>query len=197
MSDNPGFFSRRVVIGISIFVLLLIAAGYGWTFTPSYSVYQIKRALETHDYDTFSRYVDVDNVLDNALDEFAGNEEKETEESAPGGLLGKVLRKGFLKNLARDARPLVKAGLQVVVEQTVRDRDHELPQIPLAAVFGALVHERTTDGDTVSFPIKIKKGERIQVKARQTPKGRWKVIEVSNLSALINRQLALPKEKHS
>lgn len=188
MSENPAF-SRRFVIGVSILVLLLVGTGYRWTYTPSYSVYQIKRALEAHDYDTFSRYVDVDSVLDHALEEFAGNEEKERDEPAPGGLLGKVLRKGFLKHFARDARPVVKAGLHMVVEQAVRDRDHALPQIPLAAVFGALVHKRTTDGDTVSFPIKIKKGERIQVKARQTQEGRWQVVEVSNLSALINRQL--------
>lgn len=186
MDENSAFFTCRVVIGISIFALLLVGVGYGWTFTPSYSVYRIKRALEAHDYDTFSRYVDVDSVLDHALDEFAGNEEKETDEPAPRGFLGKALRKGFLKNFARDARPVVKAGLHIVVEQTVRNRDHALPQIPLAAVFGALVHRRTTDGDTVSFPIKIKKGERIQVKARQTPEGLWQVVEVSDLSVLLS-----------
>jgi len=174
------------VLSIGIFALVLAAAGYAWTFTPSYSVYQIKQALETHDYATFSRYVDVDSVLDHALDEFGSNPEQETDTPAPGGLLGKALRKGFLKNFARDARPVVKAGLRIVVEQTVKNRDHPLPQIPLAAVVGALWYGRTDDGNTVSFPIKIKKGERIQIKARQTPAGVWRVVEVSDLSAFLS-----------
>ncbi|MGH7966735.1 MAG: hypothetical protein ACRERD_33730 [Candidatus Binatia bacterium] len=167
-------------------MLLLAGLGYAWTFTPSYSLFRIKYALEAHDYDTFSRYVDVDSVLDHALDEFGGNPEQEREEANPEGLLGKALRKGFLKNFARDARPVVKAGLRIVVEQTVKNRDHPLPQIPFAAVVGALWYGRTDEGNTVSFPIKIKKGEHIQIKARQTPAGLWRVVEVSDLSAFLS-----------
>ncbi|TMA51094.1 MAG: hypothetical protein E6J80_13905 [Deltaproteobacteria bacterium] len=52
------------------------------------------------------------------------------------------------------------------------------------AVIGALWYGRG-DGGTVSFPVKVKKGKQIEVKARQTPDGLWRVVEVSNLSAFL------------
>ena len=179
----PSRFRRRLV-GVGICVLLLGGAGYAWTFTPSYSLYRIKSALEAHDYPAFSRYVDVDSVLDHALDQVVENKEKSPEEPAPHGPLARALRKGFFKRFARDAREVVKAGLEVAVEQKVKDRDHPPPQIPAFAVIGALWYGRG-DGGTVSFPVKVKKGKQIEVKARQTPAGLWRVVEVSNLSAFL------------
>ena len=173
----PSRFRRRLV-GAGICVLLLGGAGYAWTFTPSYSLYRIKGALEAHDYPAFSRYVDVDSVLDHALDEVVENKEKSPEEPAPQGPLARALR------IARHARKVIKAGLEVAVEQTVKDRDHPPPQIPALAVIGALWYGRA-DGDTVSFPVKVKKGKQIEVKTRQTPDGLWRVVEVSNLSAFL------------
>src|SRR5439155_16181058 len=173
----PSRFRRRLV-GVGIFVLLLGGAGYAWTFTPSYSLYRIKSALEAHDYPAFSRYVDVDSVLDHALDEVVENKEKSPEEPAPQGPLARALR------IARHARKVIKAGLEVAVEQTVKDRDHPPPQIPALAVIGALWYGRA-DGDTVSFPVKVKKGKQLEVTARQTPEGLWRVVQVSNLSALL------------
>ncbi|TMA51093.1 MAG: DUF2939 domain-containing protein [Deltaproteobacteria bacterium] len=106
----PSRFRRRLV-GAGICVLLLGGAGYAWTFTPSYSLYRIKSALEAHDYPAFARYVDVDSVLDHALDEVVENKEKSPEEPAPQGPLARALRKGFLKRFSRDAREVVKSGL--------------------------------------------------------------------------------------
>ena len=80
---------------------------------------------------------------------------------------------------------MIKAGLEIVVEQTVEDRDHPPPQIPAFAVIGALWYRRT-DSDTVSFPVKLRKGEQLEVKAQQTSAGLWRVVEVSNLPALLS-----------
>jgi len=171
---------RSLAIGSTIVVLLLVGAGYAWTFTPSYSLYQIRRALNEHDYPTFSRYVDVDSVVDQAFEELqlgAG-------ESAPRGFLGKLLKKGLSSAFARETREVVKAGVSIAVEQAVTDRNRPLPQIPAFAILGALWQGHTEE-DTTAFPIKLKKGVRIEVKARQTSEGIWRVIEVANLSALL------------
>ncbi len=171
---------RSLTTGAAIAVLLLTGAGYAWTFTPSYSLYQIRRALITHDYPTFSRYVDVDSVVDHAFEELqlgAG-------ESAPRGFFGKLLKKGLSSAFAQQAREVVKAGVSIAVEQAVTDRDRPLPQIPAFAVIGALWQGRTEE-DTAAFPIRLKKGQQLEVKARQTPEGVWRVIEVANLSVLL------------
>src|SRR5712691_4985572 len=91
---------RRFTVGGGIVLLLAVGVGYAWTFTPSYSLYRIRQALETHDYVLFARYVDVDSVLDHGLDEVVGNEEKNAEGREPRGPLAKALRKGLLKNFA-------------------------------------------------------------------------------------------------
>ncbi|MBI3302742.1 MAG: DUF2939 domain-containing protein [Deltaproteobacteria bacterium] len=187
MTHDPGNRQsrfRRLAISTGSFLLLLTGAGCAWTFTPSYSLYRIKQALEAHDYAAFSHYVDVDSVLDHALDEFVESKEKNAEEPGRRGSLARALRKGFLKNFARDARDVVKAGLEIAVEQAVKDRDHPLPEIPAFAVIGALWYKRA-DGDTASFPVKVKKGKQIEIKARQTPEGLWRVVEVANLPALL------------
>jgi hypothetical protein len=175
---------RRFVVSSGLVLCVLAGVGYTWTLTPSYSLYRIKQALETHDYPTFSRYVDVGSVLDHAFDEFIESGEKQTEEPSPRGLLGRVLRKGFFKDLARETRPVMKAGLEILIEQAIKDPDRSLPQIPAIAVIGALWHG-TRQEDTVSFPVKLQKGKEIEVKVRQAPEGLWRVVQVSNLSALI------------
>lgn len=176
---------RRLMIGGGIVVLLMAGIGYAWTFTPSYSVYRIRQALETHDYDLFTQYVDVDSVLDHALDEFTNLGTKSAEESTAHGPLAKALRKkGLFKEFAQGARAMAKAGLEFVVEQSVKNPESQLPEIPASALVAALWVGRSA-GDTVHFPLKVKKGNRIEVKARQTPEGRWRVVEIENLPTLL------------
>src|SRR5262245_29574782 len=175
---------RRLLVGSGIVVLLLAGLGYAWTLTPSYSLYWIRQALKTHDYALFTQYVDVDSVLDHAIDDFTGQGKTDPGEPPLGGTLGKMLRKGLLKDFAEGARAVVKAGLDIVVEQAVKNPDSQLPEIPTSALLAALWVGQA-EGDTVRFPIKVKKGDRIEVRARQTPEGRWQVVEVENLPALL------------
>src|SRR5215471_17328753 len=87
---------QRVAIGLGVFILLLVGGGYAWTGTPSYSLYRIRQALFTHDYTTFSFYVDVDSVLDHGFDEFVNEKRQEGDTPKPRGFLGKLLKKGAL-----------------------------------------------------------------------------------------------------
>ena len=75
--------SRRFLRWLGVLVLLISSAGYAWTFTPSYSLYHIRQALLTHDYTTFSYYVDVDSVLDHALGEITGKNQATEKDTKP------------------------------------------------------------------------------------------------------------------
>jgi hypothetical protein len=175
---------RPLLVGSGLGGLLLLGAAYGWTFTPSYSLYCIRQALKAHDYATFSRYVDVDSVLDHALAELLEDKDNDAGAPAPRTPLAKALRKGVFKKFARDARPVMKAGLEIAVEQAVKDRDRPLPEIPAIGVIAAL-WQGYRDGDTVRFPVKVRQGKRIEIRARQTAEGLWRVVEVSPVSALL------------
>ncbi|HXG18441.1 MAG TPA: hypothetical protein VNN62_05140 [Methylomirabilota bacterium] len=176
---------RRFLIGLGIGTVVLAGAGYAWTFTPSYSLYRIRQSLLAHDYATFSYYVDVDSVLDHALDELAAPRSKSGEEPPSHGPLEKLFKKGILKDFMRDAREVVKAGLAIAVEQAVRDHERPLPEIPAAAVVAALWRGQAEEEGITRFPVKVKKGERIEVRARKAPSGIWRVVEITNLPALL------------
>jgi hypothetical protein len=123
-------------------------------------------------------------VLDHALDELAAPRSKSGEEPPSHGPLGKLLKKGLLKDFMRDAREVVKAGLAIAVEQAIRDHERPLPEIPAAAVVAALWRGQEEDGVT-RFPVKVRKGEMIEVRARKAPSGIWRVVEITNLPALL------------
>lgn len=179
----PGGLRRSFPI-FGVLALLLVGAGYAWTFTPSYSLYHLRRALLTHDYATFSYYVDVDSVLDRALAELSDRNSHD-EDARPRNPLEKFLRKKVLKGLLNDTtQGLAKAGLAIVIEQVVRDRSRPLPEIPAAAVVVALWQGRTEDG-VASFPVKVKKGRIIEIRARQNSSGVWRIVEIENLLALL------------
>jgi hypothetical protein len=165
-------------------LFLVVGAIYAWTFTPSYSLYRIRQALQEHDYATFSHYVDVESVLDHTFDELTQRKGSDAEEQESRSPLGKIFRKGLLKEFAREARDVMKAGLSIAVEQAVKNRDQPLPEIPAGAVVAAFWFGQK-EGDTVNFPVKVKKGQQIEVKARQTPEGLWRVVEITNLPALL------------
>ena len=197
MIRNFDHWRHRFIVSTGIFVLLLAGGGYIWTFTPAYSVYHIKRALETHDYPRFSRYVDVESILDHALEEFENPKPKSTEESASHDSLAEILR-GDLKSLNREIREVIKTGMEIAVEQTITDHTRSLPQIPIAAVAGALMLART-DGDQASLPLKLKKGEQIKMRLQWTSARLWRVVEIENLPALLpvlQTRLATGRAKH-
>lgn len=182
---------RRFFIRLSGVALALAGVGYAWTFTPSYSLYRIRQALLEHDYATFSYYVDVESVLDHAFHEITVGAQTEDKDGEPRGALAKLFKKGILKEFAQEAREVMKTGAAIALEQVVRDQQRPLPEIPAFAVVAALWVGKT-EGDSVSFPIKMKKGRQIEIRARQDATGLWRVVEISNLPALLPALRRLP-----
>ncbi|MBM4255832.1 MAG: hypothetical protein FJ147_08035 [Deltaproteobacteria bacterium] len=179
----------RTAIGLAVVAIIGVGSFFLWRSSPGYSVYRIKHALETHDYELLSRYVDVDKVLDYTLDELgsSGNDGKEI---SLGGFLGKLMRKGLFKLLTGEAREVTKAGLSLFVEQAVKDPDRPPPDIPaIAPVAAWWLAQR--EGDTARLTFETKHDQPINVTLQRTPEGVWRVVAISNL------QVFLPKlQKH-
>jgi len=178
---------RGVLIGLAIIAVVLGGGFLLWRVSPGYSVYRIKNALEAHDYEQLTRYVDVDQVLDHTLNEL-GNSRTEDGDVPLGGFLGKLLRKEVFKLLSGEARDVAKAGLSIFIEQTVRDHNRPPSEIPaLAPIAAWWLAQR--DGDTAHVTFEAKKDKPIDVTMQRTPEGVWRVVAVSNL------QIFLPKLK--
>lgn len=177
-----------ILIGLAIIAVVIGGSFLLWRVSPGYSVYRIKNALEAHDYEQLTQYVDVDRVLDHTLDELGNSRADEGKDVPLGGFLGKLLRKEVFKLLSGEARDVAKAGMSMFIEQTVRDHNRPPPDIPaLAPIAAWWIAQR--DGDTAHLTFATKKDEPIQVTMQRSPEGIWRVVAVSNL------QIFLPKLK--
>lgn len=181
-SSQPWWFNK-FSLGAAACLVLALVSYIAWMSTPSYSLYQIQQALETHDYQRFTKYVDVESVAGNAFDEIGQFKQHKKEQPSSGDSLADLLRKG-LKSLSSEIRNVVSAGADIVVEQAITDRNRTLPEIPTLAIIGAIFAGETKDG-TRHFPVRIKHGEEIEVKVRKSDQGVWRVVEVTNVEALL------------
>lgn len=179
---------RPIATGFALLLIVFSGSFFLWRMSPGYSVYRIKQALEAHDYELLSRYVDVDKVLDHTLDELGNGGNDDGKDIPLGGFLGKLMSKGVLKLLSGEARDIAKAGFSLFIEQAVRDRDRPPPQIPAVAPITAWWLAQRV-GDTAHLTFETKKNKPIDVTMQRTPEGVWRVVAVSNL------QMFLPKLK--
>lgn len=189
-SPRKDFFARyrfwmAALAGSALFGVLVF---YVWLGTPSYTLYKVKRAVDTQDVETFRHYVDLDSVLDHALREVggkffdqkrAGNPEEQSSQRPP--------RKGLLKDLFKRFAPEIKGLLRDearrMVEQVIT-QPREKPLIPYSALIAAMWQVRR-EGEEASLPVQTRRGAIVEVKMRQVPEGYWRVVEVTNVKALL------------
>ena len=189
-SPRRDFFTRyrlwaAVFAGSALFGILVF---YAWVGTPSYTLYRVKRAVDTQDLETFRHYVDLDSVLDQALQEVGGKffdqekagspEGKPSQRPSHKGLFG-----GLFKRFAPEIKELVRDEARRAVERVVT-QPREEPLLPYPALVAAMwqVHR---EGEEASLPVKTKRGALVEVKMRQVPEGYWRVVEVTNIKALL------------
>ena len=120
---------NKVFIAIGIIVALLAAAAGGYMYykrTPTYTFNLIKEAVEKHDYDTFSRHVDTENIISCAYDDLmaAALDDDDTDESIKGFADGfiKMLKPGIVGALDDSVKQFVKTGKRVIVKMHSRKR---------------------------------------------------------------------------
>ncbi len=165
-------------------VLLGLGGVYAWMQTPSYSVYHIQQALKTRNYETFTHYVDIDSVVSYALEDLGQSvPDVPQQRAAPPRSLAGLLHKG-LKSLTRNVQDLAKAGVTFAVQQAFQNPDLALPQIPTVTLIGTVIGGDTRE-DLRYFSVPLDRGEEIEIGLRSTPEGRWQVVRVTNVQALM------------
>jgi hypothetical protein len=183
---------QRWVIVLVAGALCGVLTFSAWVETPSYTLYRIKRAVDTQDLETFRYYVDLDSVLDHALREVGGkffNREKaeNPEGQSPQQPSHKGLLKGLLSRLAPEVKGLVQDGARWAVERMIT-QPRKKSLIPYPALVAAMWQVRKEGGQAfrrVSLPIKTKQGAIVEVRMHEVPDSYWRVVEVTNVKALL------------
>lgn len=57
-----------LIIAVSILIITVLVGYFVYARTPKYSLLQIRKAVATHDLDSFNKYVDIDSLLDGISD---------------------------------------------------------------------------------------------------------------------------------
>ena len=106
------------IVFIIIFLLLAIAGVVFWqyTTTPRYSLLQIKKAYDKHDFTSFEKYVDIETVTNSLVNQFLektleANRTKDKEE-----IIGESFYKGLIEALKPKLNTIAKDQIADIIE---------------------------------------------------------------------------------
>ena len=159
---------------------VVIAAIAGWAIfylpaSPSFAVFQLKRAVDARDAEAAARFVDFDSVVKHAGDEIV------SERSGRNDILGQLLGRSALALLSQPIANAARAWVKREVENGARD-----VQIPAAALAGAVVTLHR-NGDAAYTSFRDGKGQLWEVHLARDEQGQWQLVEVKNIRQILER----------
>jgi Protein of unknown function (DUF2939) len=160
---------------------LIVLAIAGWALfyvpgTPSYAVFQLKRAIDARDGAAAASFVDFPSVVRNAGYEMV----QQNAAKGGGGMLGELVGKGAVDLLAQPAAAIVRNWAVRQVDNGAKD-----VQMPAGVVAGAILFLHRS-GDTAWTDFRDDKGREwnIHMALRN---GRWQIVEVKDIRQLVAR----------
>ena len=159
--------------------ILILAAISAWAVfylpnTPSWAVLKMKQAIDAHDGEGASQYVDFESVVKHAGYEMIQKQ---------GGTdpLSAMLGNAAIDMLTKPMAQMAKAWAVQKVDDGARE-----VQMPGAAVAGSLVLLHR-NGDTAYTDFKDNKGQEWEIHLARSDDGYWRVTEVKNIEQLLQK----------
>ena len=166
-------FAIRHWTGILITIVLLWWALIYLPASPSFAVFQLKRAIDARDGEAAASYVNFESVV-----KHAGYEMVQEKANDP---LSQMVGKGAVDLFSK---PLAQATRAYAVKD-VNDAADDL-QMPPVAVLGAMVLMHRDDGTAHTRFVDKKKRE-WEIRMARDEYGVWQVTEVKNIQQLLDK----------
>ncbi len=165
--------------GILITIALLWWALFYLPTTPSYAIFQLKRAVDARNGQAAAQYVNFPSVVRHAGYEMMRND---------NNALGELLGKGAVDLFSGPVAGVVRAWAVNQVDKGSRD-----VQMPTGAVVGAmfLIHR---EGNTAYTHFRDGKGREWGVHMALNDQGEWQIVQIDNIHQLIEK-LAREQQK--
>ena len=159
----------------SILILIVLA---WWALiyvpaSPSYAVFQLKRAIDARDGDDAARYINFESVVKQA-----GYEMVQQKANDP---ISQMVGQGAVDLFSK---PLAQATKAYAIKE-IDDGDKDV-QMPPQAVLGAVVLMHRDDGTAYTRFVDKKKQE-WEVRMARDEYGVWQVTEVKNIQQLLEK----------
>lgn len=174
--------SKKIILPVFLFIFIIIGLA-SWQYiirTPQYSIFQMYRAVSKHDYERFSKYVDVegvvDKLVDKAIDEAFAETEEETKSEDSWYQMGYELGASLAEGLIMSWKPklkeeLVKQFREEVEKGSFRD-DYKPANISEAYKFAQVEREGKVARVTLT-----KEGEEMKLMMRSVD-NYWQIFEM-------------------
>lgn len=106
---------KRIVIAVLVILLATGGGYYYYTTTPTYSILQIRKSVQTHDVVFFQKHVDTDTLYGRLVDDVVGAQmakmAADTNESG-WGKMGQAIGAGMIQMM----KPALLTGLKLDTE---------------------------------------------------------------------------------
>ena len=215
MMKKKGF----IIALVTLLCIVLGAGGYMYyKRTPTYSLNLIKEAVEQHDFDTFSKHVDTENIISCAYDDLLAAEmddggDDDTDNSMKKLEIGfaKMLKPNIVATLNDEIKQFVKNGSTTSNDTQAKQAGEKKAgekqagenikkQVDIDNVAFKSVKDSRADGDFTIVGIEVTNKHLnrdfvIELKMLQLDDGTWKITQISNMKALIKEVEQARKEK--
>lgn len=155
--------------------LLLITVYFSWSYvrtTPQYSLYRAYYAANTRDYQTFTEYVDVDQVVDRYISQKFKNADVAQE---PDNVLLQ-LKTALIDMLRKNIEPAAVSTTKALVKKGVESGTLVALYKP-HTVFMMLINAKVTQQDNDARVEMRQKDKQTIILSMQKVQGHWQVYE--------------------
>ena len=136
---------RKIYIAVSAIIVILATGFFYVRSTPHYSLYMLKRAIETHNPDQAMKYINIDSIADNLGRSLLGISE---------GSVGSEIRgKPSLKGMVIDALPGIKESSRSSVRDAIASHgENKGERVPESAASDKKINENLNTNSAQDAP---------------------------------------------
>ena len=152
----------KKIISSAVIVVLVGLGGYAYYFvgTPTYSLYKLKSAITDHDSVTFNKYVDIDRVVNNLVDQATSDNSKNSQDSNWGS--------GLLKSLVTAMGQQIKDSINSSVEDISKGKNDKIATLKIKSV--------TQEGKSAKVILVNSSGDELAVDMIQSQQRYWIIV---------------------
>ena len=128
--------SKLLIVLLIVLGVILVAVVGAFMYaksTPQYSLYKMDQAVKSKDYETFSKYFNVDAVIDDLLDKALEASKQEIAKTYPSGSQESEVAQKYAKDLLDKLAPQMKKQAKEEIKKQVESgkfiEDYSQPNI--------------------------------------------------------------------
>ncbi len=153
---------KKIIIISAVILVIAISSGtYYFTGTPTYSLYKLKKAIQSHDSTSFNKYADTERIVNSLVSE--ATKELETEDNN--------LFAGLAQTLMLSMKDQIKNEINKSVEEISSGKDNNLATVKIKSV--------EKSGMSANVVLINNKDEEIRISMIQYPERYWKIVSIN------------------